>query len=60
MGAMKAITASQIALAGNPEAAKVTLDQVIKTMKETAAAMSDKFKETSEGGLAVSVAVSEC
>ena len=62
MGAMKAITASQIALAGNPEAAKVTLDEVIKTMKETAAAMSDKFKETSEGGLAVniSVAVSEC
>ncbi len=60
MGAMKAITASQIALAGNPEAAKVTLDQVIKTMKETAAAMNDKFKETSEGGLAVSVAVSEC
>ena len=62
MGAMKAITASQIALAGNPEMAKVTLDQVIKTMKETAAAMSDKFKETSEGGLAVniSVAVAEC
>jgi L-serine dehydratase len=62
MGAMKAITASQIALAGKPETAKVSLDQVIKTMKETAAAMSDKFKETSEGGLAVniSVAVSEC
>lgn len=62
MGAMKAITASQIALAGDPEKAKVTLDQVIKTMKETAAAMSDKFKETSEGGLAVniSVAVAEC
>jgi L-serine dehydratase len=62
MGAMKAITASQIALAGNPELAKVTLDQVIKTMKETAMEMSDKFKETSEGGLAVniSVAVAEC
>lgn len=62
MGAMKAITASQIALSGNPDNAKVTLDQVIKTMKETAAAMSDKFKETSEGGLAVniSVAVPEC
>ena len=62
MGAMKAITASQIALAGNPEMAKVTLDQVIKTMKETALEMSDKFKETSEGGLAVniSVAVPEC
>ncbi|MBL4669263.1 MAG: L-serine ammonia-lyase [Flavobacteriales bacterium] len=62
MGAMKAITASQIALSGNPDEAKVSLDQVIKTMKETAAAMSDKFKETSEGGLAVniSVAVPEC
>lgn len=62
MGAMKAITASQIALAGNPDIAKVTLDQVIKTMKETAKEMSDKFKETSEGGLAVniSVAVAEC
>ncbi|MDG1475882.1 MAG: L-serine ammonia-lyase, partial [Vicingaceae bacterium] len=62
MGAMKAITASQIALAGNPDSAKVTLDQVIKTMKETALEMSDKFKETSEGGLAVniSVAVPEC
>jgi L-serine dehydratase len=62
MGAMKAITASQIALAGKPENAKVSLDQVIKTMKETAEAMSDKFKETSEGGLAVniSVAVAEC
>ncbi|MBL4593382.1 MAG: L-serine ammonia-lyase [Flavobacteriales bacterium] len=62
MGAMKAITASQIALSGNPEIAKVSLDQVIKTMKETALEMSDKFKETSEGGLAVniSVAVPEC
>ena len=62
MGAMKAITASQVALAGNPDIAKVTLDQVIKTMKETAAEMSEKFKETSEGGLAVniSVAVPEC
>jgi len=62
MGAMKAITASQIALSGNPENAKVTLDDVIKTMKETAFEMSDKFKETSEGGLAVNVSVSvaEC
>lgn len=62
MGAMKAITASQIALAGNPDAARVTLNQVIKSMKETSAAMNDKFKETSEGGLAVniSIAVAEC
>lgn len=62
MGAMKAITASQIALASNPEMAKVTLDSVIKTMWETAMDMNDKYKETSDGGLAlnVSVLVPEC
>jgi L-serine dehydratase len=62
MGAMKAITASQIALTGNPELAKVSLDSIIKTMKETAQDMNDKYKETSEGGLAVnvSVVVPEC
>lgn len=62
MGAMKAITASQIALSGNPELAKVSLDSIIKTMKETAQDMNDKYKETSEGGLAlnVSVVVPEC
>ena len=62
MGAMKAITASQIALSVNPELAKVSLDSIIKTMKETAQDMNDKYKETSEGGLAlnVSVVVPEC
>lgn len=62
MGAMKALTACQIALTSDPEKAKVSLDSVIRTMKETAADMSDKYKETSEGGLAisVSVAVPEC
>ena len=62
MGAMKAITASQIALSSDPELAKVTLDSVIKAMKETALDMNEKYKETSEGGLAVniSVAVAEC
>ncbi len=62
MGAMKAITASQIALSGDPDHAKVTLDEVIKTMKDTAHDMNDKYKETSEGGLAIniSVAVAEC
>jgi L-serine dehydratase len=62
MGAMKAITASQIALTSNPGLAKVTLDGVIKTMWETAQDMSDKYKETSDGGLAlnVSVRVPEC
>ncbi|MEZ4958172.1 MAG: L-serine ammonia-lyase, partial [Saprospiraceae bacterium] len=62
MGAMKAITASQIALNSDPEKAKVTLDGVIKTMWETAKDMHDKYKETSDGGLAlnVSVRVPEC
>ena len=57
---MKAITASEMALSSNPEEAKVTLDGVIKTMKETAADMNEKYKETSEGGLAISVIVPEC
>lgn len=62
MGAMKALTACQIALTSDPTKAKVSLDNVIKTMKETALDMNDKYKETSEGGLAinVSVRVPEC
>ena len=60
MGAMKAITASQIALCSDPTKAKVTLDNVVKTMWETAIDMSEKYKETSDGGLAVSVIVPEC
>lgn len=62
MGALKAINAAELALAGNPEAAKVSLDEVIQTMWETAQNMSSKYKETSEGGLAVniSVRVPEC
>jgi len=49
-------------LTSDPAKAKVSLDSVIKTMKETALDMSDKYKETSEGGLAinVSVRVPEC
>jgi L-serine dehydratase len=62
MGAVKAITAAMIALAGEPGNAKVSLDAVIKSMKETADEMSTKFKETSLGGLAVQVGVNvpEC
>lgn len=60
MGAMKAITAANIALESDPAKAKVTLDEVIQTMWETAQAMSDRFKETSEGGLAIAVNVPEC
>lgn len=62
MGAVKAITASKIALESNPQNARVPLDKVIKTMWETALDMNHKYKETSEGGLATNVAVnlSEC
>jgi L-serine dehydratase len=44
MGAIKAITASQIALESNPDLAKVTLDAVIKTMKETAHDMRSQIQ----------------
>lgn len=62
MGAMKAITASNIALESDPAQAKVSLDTVIKTMWETAQDMNEKYKETSEGGLAtnIPVSVTEC
>jgi L-serine dehydratase len=62
MGAIKAITASQLALRGTPDFAKVSLDAVIKTMWDTAKDMSQKYKETADGGLAVNVPLSlpEC
>ncbi len=62
MGAIKAITASQLALRGDPASAKVSLDDAVQTMWQTALDMNEKYKETSEGGLAVhiSVGLSEC
>ena len=60
MGAMKAITACHIALESDPSKARVSLDDVIKSMWETALDMNSKYKETSEGGLAVAVNVAEC
>lgn len=57
MGAVKAITAAYLALSGDPEAAKVSLDSVIKTMWETALDMNSKYKETSDGGLAINIPV---
>lgn len=57
MGAIKAITASNIALEGDPASARVSLDDVIHTMWETAKDMNSKYKETSEGGLAVQIPV---
>lgn len=62
MGAIKAITAANIALESQPQHAKVSLDAVIKTMWQTAQDMSEKYKETAEGGLALQIPVSvpEC
>ena len=62
MGAIKAITASQLALQSSPDYAKVSLDGVIKTMWDTALDMNSKYKETADGGLAVNVPISlsEC
>ena len=62
MGAIKAITASQLALQSTPDFAKVSLDGVIKTMWDTALDMNSKYKETADGGLAVNIPISlsEC
>lgn len=62
MGAIKAITASQLALQSSPDFAKVSLDVVIETMWETAVDMNSKYKETAEGGLAINIplSLSEC
>lgn len=62
MGAIKAITASQLALQSMPDYAKVSLDKVIQTMWDTAKDMHVKYKETAEGGLAVHIPISlsEC
>ena len=54
MGAVKAINASRIAMRGDGSH-HVSLDKVIKTMRETGADMKTKYKETSRGGLAVNV-----
>ena len=54
MGAVKAINAAQLAMHGDGTH-KVTLDQVIETMRQTGNDMSAHYKETSKGGLAVNV-----
>ncbi|MDT0649562.1 L-serine ammonia-lyase [Autumnicola edwardsiae] len=60
MGAIKAINAAEMALESDASKAKVPLDKVIETMWETAKDMNSKYKETSEGGLAVKVNMSDC
>ena len=60
MGAIKAINAAELALDTDPLTAKVPLDKVVNTMWETAKDMNNKYKETSEGGLAVAVNIADC
>jgi L-serine dehydratase len=54
MGAIKALNAARMALQGDGQHV-VSLDKVIKTMRETGADMKTKYKETSRGGLAVNI-----
>ena len=62
MGAVKAITAASLALAGDPAGARVSLDDVIEAMWSTALDMNSKYKETGEGGLAARIPINviEC
>jgi L-serine dehydratase len=53
-GAVKAVNAAYLALAGDGNH-RVSLDQVIETMRQTGADMHDKYRETSRGGLAINV-----
>jgi L-serine dehydratase len=59
MGAVKAINAARLALRGDGQHT-VSLDKVIETMRQTGLDMQSKYKETSQGGLAVNVNVVEC
>ncbi len=62
MGAIKAITAAQLALQSKPDYALVSLDKVIHTMWNTAMDMNVKYKETADGGLAIQIPIglAEC
>lgn len=60
MGAIKAINAAELAMETDAKNAKVPLDKVIDTMWQTAQDMNSKYKETSEGGLAITVNMADC
>jgi L-serine dehydratase len=60
MGAIKAINAAELALGTQKEDTRVSLDEIIATMWDTAKDMNAKYKETSTGGLAVKVNQSDC
>ena len=53
-GAVKAITAASLSMSGTGNH-RVSLDQVVETMRQTGRDMSDRYRETSRGGLAVNV-----
>ncbi len=55
IGAVKAVNAARLALHRTEAETCVSLDQVIETMRQTGLDMSTKYKETSQGGLAVNV-----
>lgn len=55
IGAVKAVNAARLALHRMAAESCVSLDQVIETMRQTGIDMSSKYKETSQGGLAVNV-----
>ena len=55
IGAVKAVNAARLALHRTGAESLVSLDQVIETMRQTGLDMSNKYKETSQGGLAVNV-----
>ena len=59
LGAVKAVNAARLARRGDGSH-RVTLDEAIRTMRETGADMKSKYKETSLGGLAVTVNIVEC
>jgi L-serine dehydratase len=58
VGAVKAYNAYLLATSGDNTQQKITLDQVIDTVRETGKDMSKKYKETSQGGLALNL--TEC
>lgn len=60
MGAIKAINAAELAIESDPRNIKVPLDKVVDTMWETAKDMNSKYKETSKGGLALGVNMTDC
>ena len=60
MGAIKAINAAELALETDAKNTLVPLDKVVATMWETAKDMNSKYKETSEGGLAIGVGLADC